>query len=70
MQNSDSPAIVFDKERAASYDTRFVKLAPLRDTLHLLARLILYELPANAKILCVSVGTGLELIYLTQEFPQ
>jgi tRNA (cmo5U34)-methyltransferase len=69
MQNSN-PAIVFDKERAASYDTRFAKLAPLRDTLHLLTRLILSELPVNARILCVGVGTGLELIYLAQEFPQ
>ncbi len=69
MQNQ-KPAIVFDEERASNYDTRFAKLAPLRDTLHLLTRLILSELPVNARILCVGVGTGLELIYLAQEFPQ
>lgn len=69
MQNQES-AIVFDKQRASTYDERAAKLAPLRDTLHLLTRVILSELPANARILCVGVGTGLELIYLAQEFPQ
>ena len=69
MQNQE-PAIVFDEKRASTYDERAAKLAPLRDTLHLLTRLILSELPANARILCVGVGTGLELIYLAKEFPQ
>lgn len=69
MPNQES-SVVFDKERASTYDTRAAKVAPLRDTLHLLIRLILSELPADARILCVGVGTGLELIYLAQEFPQ
>lgn len=69
MQNQ-KPAIIFDKERASTYDTRAAKVAPLRDALHLLTRLILSELSAEARILCVGVGTGLELIYLAQEFPQ
>ena len=69
MQNQES-AIVFDEERASTYDKRTAKLAPLRDTLHLLTRLILSDLPTDARILCVGVGTGLELIYLAQEFPQ
>lgn len=69
MQNQNS-AIVFNKERASTYDKRGAKLAPLRDTLHLLTRLILSDLGADARILCVGVGTGLELIYLAQEFPQ
>ena len=69
MQNQES-ASVFDEERASTYDTRAAKIAPLRDTLNLLTRLILSELPANARVLCVGVGTGLELIYLAQEFPQ
>jgi tRNA (cmo5U34)-methyltransferase len=69
MQNQDS-AITFNEERASTYDKRAAKLAPLRDTLHLLTRLILSDLPNDARILCVGVGTGLELIYLAQEFPQ
>ena len=69
MPNSES-AIVFDRERASTYDIRAAKIAPLRDALHLSIRLVLSELPADARILCVGVGTGLELIYLAQEFPQ
>jgi tRNA (cmo5U34)-methyltransferase len=69
MKNQES-SVVFDRERAASYDERFAKLAPLRDALHLLIRTILAELPADARILCVGVGTGSELIYLAQAFPQ
>ena len=69
MQNQEQ-AVVFDAERASTYDERAAKLAPLRDTLHLLTRLILADLPANARILCVGVGTGLELMYLASEFPQ
>jgi tRNA (cmo5U34)-methyltransferase len=69
MQNQQS-SIVFDRERAAAYDERSAKLAPLREALHLLIRTILSELPADARILCVGVGTGSELIYLAQVFPQ
>ncbi len=53
MQNQE-PGIVFDKERASTYDKRVAKLAPLHDALHLLTRLILSELPADARILCVN----------------
>ena len=69
MQDQKSP-IVFDQERAASYDKRFAKLAPMRDALHLLIRLVLAELPADARILCVGVGTGSELISLAHAFPE
>jgi tRNA (cmo5U34)-methyltransferase len=69
MQNQQYK-IVFDEERASSYDRRIAKLAPLTDALHLLIRLVLAELPSDAKILCVGVGTGLELINLAQTFPQ
>ena len=69
MQTQES-TIVFDRERASSYDARFAKIAALRDALHLLMRMILSELPAEAHILCVGVGTGSELIYLAQHFPQ
>jgi tRNA (cmo5U34)-methyltransferase len=69
MQNKEQ-AVVFNEKRAATYDKRAAKLAPLRDTLHLLIRLILADLPVNARILCIGVGTGLELIYLAREFPQ
>lgn len=69
MTNQE-PAIAFDKERASSYDETFARLAPIRDALHLLIRQILSELPTDANILCVGVGTGAEIIYLAQNFPQ
>jgi len=69
MKNQQ-PAVIFDRERAASYDEKFAALAPLRDALHLLIRVILSELPTDAHILCVGAGTGSELIYLAQNFPQ
>ena len=67
---TEEDSVVFDEDRASSYDDRAAKLAPLRDTLHLLTQLVLSDLSADAHILCVGVGTGLELIYLAQKFPQ
>ena len=60
----------FDAQHAAAYDDRWAPLAPLRDSLHLQLRLILQELPAKARILCVGAGTGAELVALARAFPQ
>ncbi|MCA9392864.1 MAG: methyltransferase domain-containing protein [Candidatus Omnitrophica bacterium] len=59
----------FGREQAASYDTRWQKLAPMRAGLGFLTRLILEDLPADAKILCVGAGTGAELLDLASHFP-
>jgi tRNA (cmo5U34)-methyltransferase len=69
MQNQQS-SIVFDQERASSYDERFAKIAPIRDALHLLTRVLLSDLPEDARILCIGAGTGAELINLAQAFPR
>jgi tRNA (cmo5U34)-methyltransferase len=69
MQNS-VPAVAFDQERAGSYDKRFAAIAPLRESLHLLTRAILADLPADARVLCVGAGTGLELLDLARAYPQ
>lgn len=69
MKNQESN-IVFNRDFASNYDKRFAKLAPMRDALHLSIELVLSELPDDARILCVGVGTGLELIALVQTFPQ
>ena len=42
----------------------------MKDALHLSMRLVLSDLPAEARILCVGVGAGAELFYLAGEFPR
>lgn len=69
MQNQQSP-ILFDQKAAASYDEKTALWASGRDALFSLMRLIFAELPAEARILCVGVGTGTEMIALARAFPQ
>ncbi|WP_334319202.1 class I SAM-dependent methyltransferase [Termitidicoccus mucosus] len=59
----------FDRQHAESYDDRWTKLAPLRDSLHLQMNLVFQELPRDAHVLCLGVGTGAELIALARFFP-
>jgi tRNA (cmo5U34)-methyltransferase len=68
MKNQES-VIVFD-QFASSYDKGNAFLAPMREVLYSLMGVILTDLPARARILCVGVGTGSELIALAQDFPQ
>jgi len=67
MQKEELKAI-FDQQ-AASYDKQWARMAPIRDGLHLLLESVFADLPADARILCVGVGTGAELAYLAQKFP-
>lgn len=60
---------VFDQKCASGYDQQWTKIAPLRDALHLLIGAVLGDLGADARILCVGVGTGPELIYLAERSP-
>ena len=62
-------SVPFDQERATSHDKRFSKWAPMREALHLFIRMIFADLPAEARVLCVGAGTGPELIYLANVFP-
>jgi len=62
----DEIKALFDQQ-AASYDTQWAKTAPIRHCLHLLLGSLFAELPDDAKILCVGVGTGDELIYLATQ---
>jgi tRNA (cmo5U34)-methyltransferase len=66
---SDELTTLFDKQ-ASSYDKQWAKLAPIRDGLHFLLEWVCAELPADARILCVGLGTGSELAYLAKKFPR
>ncbi len=66
--DKDKLKTVFDLQ-ASGYENQQKKLAPIRDGLHFLLESVLAELPKNARILCVGLGTGAELIYLAKQFP-
>lgn len=66
--HQDEIKALFDQQ-AANYDTQWAKTAPIRNCLHLLLGSMFAELPENANILCVGVGTGDELIYLATRNP-
>ncbi len=68
METSKSP-VAFDKERASSFNAQYQKLAPLSEAMHLLLRVILLDLPDDARVLCVGAGTGAELLFLAEVFP-
>ena len=59
----------FGKEHAAKYDAKWEKLAPMRDALHFLSRIVMLDLAEDAQMLCVGAGTGTELLALAQSFP-
>lgn len=60
--------IVFDQQ-AQGYDRQWAKMSPIRECLHFLLETIFINLPENAQILCVGVGTGAELTHLAKRFP-
>lgn len=60
----------FNKDLSRVYDERNQRLAPLSDGMHFLIRLLLQDLPARARVLCVGVGTGAEILSLSREFPE
>lgn len=67
--NQDEIKAIFDKQ-AAGYDAQWAKTQPIRSCLHLLVESAFAELPSDAHILCVGVGTGAELAYLAQRNPK
>lgn len=64
-----SPAPLFGKDQAASYDDRWKTLYPINQALHFLSGIALAGLPAEAEILCVGAGTGAEILALSRERP-
>ena len=64
-----NPSDFFDRELADAYDRRNAGLKPISDSLHFLMRLALADAPADARVLCVGVGTGAEILSLAEAFP-
>lgn len=71
MQQSETPTTpgLFNQEMADAYDARNSGLKPISDNLHFLMRLVLADLPTDARVLCVGVGTGAEILSLAQSYP-
>lgn len=67
MRNEELKAL-FDQQ-AAGYDKQWAGMAPIRDALYALLDSLFADLPENARILCVGVGTGAELAHLAERFP-
>lgn len=61
---------MFDEDMAAGYDRRNSGLKPISDCLHFLMRLALADLSPDARVLCVGVGTGAEILSLAEAHPK
>ena len=68
MKQNEIKAL-FDKQ-AGNYDAQWAKTAPIRDCLYLLLESLLSDLPSDAKILCIGLGTGAELAHLARKNPE
>ncbi|MHB8869086.1 MAG: class I SAM-dependent methyltransferase [Thermoleophilia bacterium] len=66
--NLDELRDIFDR-MASGYDDKTARLAPVNNGLYFLLESVLAGLPQEARILCVGVGTGAELIHLAGVFP-
>ena len=66
--NDDELRGVFDR-MASGYDSKLARMAPINNGLYFLLESVLAGLPQEARILCVGVGTGTELIHLAGVFP-
>jgi tRNA (cmo5U34)-methyltransferase len=58
------------EQQAAGYDKQWDRLAPVRDGLHFVLESAFANLPLDARILCVGVGTGAELERLAKAYPK
>lgn len=66
-----SPTVIDHFTEAAKvYDEKNRQLAPITDNMHFLIRLILKNAPVRARVLCVGVGTGAEILSLSNAFPE
>lgn len=67
--NSEELKSIFDQQ-ASGYEKQQDKLSPIRNGLHFLLESVFADLPKKARILCIGLGTGAELIHLAKKFPE
>lgn len=67
--NSDELIAIFDRQ-ASGYDHQGGARAAIEAALHATLPAVFREVPDAARLLCVGVGTGKEVIYLAKRFPQ
>ncbi|TGU70718.1 class I SAM-dependent methyltransferase [Geomonas terrae] len=65
--NNDELKAVFDQQ-ASSYNKQWTRMAPIYNGLYFLLESVFAGLPAKARVLCVGVGTGKELLHLANKF--
>lgn len=68
--NSKPTVIDHFSAAAKAYDEKNLQLAHITDNMHFLIRLILKNTPVRARVLCVGVGTGAEILSLSKQFPE
>lgn len=66
--DQDEIKALFDQQ-AAGYDAQWAKTRPIRDCLYLLLDAAFADLPDEANVLCLGLGTGQELAHLAQARP-
>lgn len=59
---------LFDQQ-APKYDQQWKKMAPINDGLYFFLEPIFDKLPVQSRVLSVGAGTGKEIIYLAEKFP-
>lgn len=60
---------IFNAAFSRQYDASSERLKDISNNLHTLLSLLLRDLPEDAHVLCVGVGTGTEIIRLANQYP-
>lgn len=65
----DELKLLFDRQ-APCYDSQWNRMAPINNCLYFFLEPLLENLEEKARILCVGAGTGKEILFLANRFPQ
>ncbi|NIG73581.1 class I SAM-dependent methyltransferase [Klebsiella sp. Ap-873] len=60
---------IFNAAFSRQYDASSERLKDISNNLHTLLSLLLRDLPEDAHVLCVGVGTGTEIVRLANQYP-